>query len=605
VRSKLMDRVWRAGRGDGGATLVAVIGIAAILAVLAVVLVGSVVFAVGQATASRASVSAKSAAEAGIEAAASGVTGGACWVGGSGSSVSPAWRAQVQRLVSPTADPALEGSWIAGCPVVPAPPNSTVFRVISTGWTGEKGAGNASGDVRTMVAQFNVKQRPPSPEFNQAIFGKVSTSAATNLTITGTDADILTDHFSCSTAMHTSGGVFINSSLAETSILNTTCEIQGDLISKGNLSCPADGKVHGDMVVAGNVLWNTTCKVWGDAWIGGNLDCPAGGTIVGDLTVVGNFSMTSGCNVTGDIFVGGTMSISNPKTFPGNIWVGKINANGGMDITAGGSFRVKSGLSGGIQASRLHGTTVTVPDASLPVPLAPDMEVWFPSGDPMLQFPHISVTDARWSGWTMRRWVPDLQAVRDTNYSWANVCDAPVSGVFSGALTISTPTVYDLTVAAASGGCGSGSSVGLGGSLVIKLYADLVIFVPGANFKGPFRIESGDGARHSVYVVESWPASKASCSSSTPSVRGISLRSSGDPSISQGPNTTLMVYTPGTVSSVGQATVTGQLYGCNANFSMPVTLNFEAANSNGGSSGRAFIVTERFRMDNQALSLAP
>lgn len=605
MHSNLILRTARAARGDRGSSLVAVIGIAAVLAVFAVILVGSVVFAVGQATASRASVSAKSAAEAGLEAAAAAVTGGACWVGGANSSTTPRWTAQVQRLVTPAADPALEASWTNGCPTVPAPPGSTMFRVISTGWTGEKGSGNASGDVRTMVAQFNVKQRPPTPEFNQAIFGKVNTSASTNLTITGTDADILTDHFVCSTAMDSSGGVYINSSLSETSILNTTCKIQGDLISKGNIDCPANGLVGGDAVIAGNVTWNTTCKVDGDMWVGGNLNCPAGGTIGGNLTVVGNFTMTSGCNVGGDIHVGGTMSISNTKTFPGNIWVDRVNANAGMTITAGGSFRVKSGLSGGINASRLYGSPVTVPDPSLAAPAAPNMEVWFPTGDPALQFPKVTASDARWSGWTMRRWVTDLNPLRGSGYTWADVCQISSSGVFTSPLTITTPTIYDLTASTGSGGCGTSNRVGLGGSLVVKLYADLVLFVPGAEFRNPIRFESADGARHSVYVVEPWPTSMTSCSAPPSSVRGVNLRAWGDPTITQGPNTTLMVYTPGTIGAQGSVAMTGQLYGCNADLSNPVTLTFEPANSGGGSSGRAFVVTERFRMDNQALSLAP
>lgn len=602
--ANLIARISRASRGERGSSLVAVIGIAAVLSLFLVILVSSVVFAIGQATASRASISAKASAEAGIEAAASGVTGGACWVGGAGSSTTPRWKAQVQKLVSASADPALEASWTNGCPTVPAPPNSTMFRVIATGWTGAKGSGNNTGDIRTMVAQFSVKQRPPSPEFNQAIFGKVSTSAATNLTITGTDADILTDHMSCSTAMNSTGGIYINSSLSETSTLNTTCEIQGDLITKGNLNCPADGKVHGDVVAAGNVLWNTTCRTWGDMWVGGNLDCPSGGTIDGNLTVVGNFSMTSGCNIGGDIHVGGTFSFSNTKTFAGHIWAGKISGNGGVQLTSGSTIRSRTGLSG-MTVSQLHGTTVTVPDPSLPTPAAPDMEVWFPSGDPMLNFPKISITDARWSGWTMRRWKNDLEAVRGSGYSWVNVCSITGSGFFTAPLTISTPTMYDLTAATGSGGCGSGSAVGLGGTLTLKLYADVVLFVPGAEFRTPFRIESGDGARHSAYVIESWPSSMTSCAAPPSSIRGINLAAYGSSVISQGPNTTLMIYTPGTLRANGPATVTGQLYGCNVNLSNPVVLNYQAANSGGGVGGRAFIVTERFRMDNQALTLAP
>jgi hypothetical protein len=65
----------------------------------------------------------------------------------------------------------------------------------------------------------------------------------------------------------------------------------------------------------------------------------------------------------------------------------------------------------------------------------------------------------------------------------------------------------------------------------------------------------------------------------------------------------MMLYTPGAITSNGDATITGQMYGCNVNVSNHVTLNFQAANAGGGSAGRVFIVTERFRMDDAAHTL--
>lgn len=599
---RLRPRLLRVtSRDDQGMTLVAVIGIAAVLAVVSVVLVGSVVFAIGQTTASRSSVSAKSAAEAGIETAAAQVAGGVCWVGGAGTGTSPTWRAQVQRLVSSTSDPALESSWTNGCPTAaPAGSTPTPFRVIATGRSGSPGAGNSSGDVRTIVAQFTVVQRAGSPEFNQAIFGEVQTSAATNLVISGTDADILTDHFNCSTAMNSSGGVYVNSSLSETSTLNTTCEIGGDLVTKGNLNCPANGIVHGDVIVAGNVTWNSTCKVYGNMIVGGSLTCPtSGATILGDLTVVGNATFSSTCVVGGNIHVGGILSISNTVTYPADIWVkGNLNGNAGLTLTStSGSVRVGGSLTGGLTTAKIVAGTKTIPDPSLPAPVAPNMDTYFPPGDPKLDFPKISATDARWSGWTMRRWRTDLEPLRTA--TWINVCSITGTGAFSSHLIVNTPTIYDLTQAVASGGCGTGSVVGLGGSLTIELRADMVMFVPGAEFRTAFRVESADGVKHSLYVIESWPTAKASCTTSGGTVRGINLNAYGGTSLSQGPNTQIMIYTPGTVSASGAATLTGQLYGCNVNLSNPVTLKYEAATSSGGSAGRAFIVTERFRMDNQ------
>lgn len=587
---------------DLGSSLIAVIGISAVLAVVLVTLVGSVVFAIGQSTASRSSVSAKSAAEAGIETAAAQVSGGVCWVGGAGSSTSPRWKAQVQKLVSPTADLALESSWTNGCPIAaPAGATPTPFRVIATGRTGSPGSGNTSGDVRTMVGQFTVVQRPTSPEFDQAIFGDVAASASTNLTVTGPDADVLTHTFNCSTYGSISGGVYINSSLSETSTLNTSCAIGGDLVTKGNLTCPAVGKIHGSVIVAGNVTWNTNCETWGDMWVGGNFDCPATAIVHGNLTVVGNASFATGCNVTGNIYVGGKLKVSNTYTYPGSIWATQLEGNSGITITSGGSVRIKT-LSGGITAARIVATPKTIPDASLPIPAAPNMNIYFPPGDPKLEFPKISITDSRWSGWTQHKWRLDTEPLRTA--SWIDVCNVSSSPAFSGALTVVTPTIYDLTQPASSGGCGSSGRVGLGGALTIKLAADMVMFVPGAQLQSLFRVESLDGAKHSLYIIESWPSSASSCSSMPGSVRGIDLNAWGaSPSLSQGPNTQVMVYTPGTISASGNATVTGQFYGCKVNLSNPVTLNYVAANSSGGSSGRAFVVTERFRLDDQALEL--
>jgi cytoskeletal protein CcmA (bactofilin family) len=591
---------------DEGSSLVAVMGVAAVIAVLLVVLVGTVVFAVGQATASRASVNAKSAAEAGIESVAAQVAGGVCPVGGAASSTSPKWKAQVQSLTSATADPSLESSWVNGCPMA-APPDAltgTPFRVIATGRTGTPGAGNTSGDVRTIVAQFTVKQRPSSPEFNAAIFGKVLANTTDNLTLNGTDADILTDKFSCSTTMDIHGDVMINAtSASDVSLLNTSCKVHGDLVTKGALKCPATGKIDGNAIVAGDVEWNTTCTTGGDMWVGGNFNCPSAGVIGGNLTVVGNASFSSSCSVAGNIYVGGTLSFSLNLTYPGNIWVkGNLSGNGGNTLkSTGGTIRVGGALTGGLTASRVTPTPTPVPDTTLPAPVAPDMNVYFPPTSPSLNFPKLSITDARWSGWTMRRWRNDLEPLR-TN-TWANVCDITNDGMFnSSGLTITTPTIYDLTTSTASGGCG-GSAVGLGGGLDIKLGADMVMFVKGAQFRTPFKVESLDGNKHTLYVIEQWPTGMTSCSAPVSGLNGINLAAYGGNVISQGPNAAMMLYTPGAITSNGDATITGQMYGCNVNVSNHVTLNFQAANAGGGSAGRVFIVTERFRMDDAAHTL--
>jgi len=582
----------------------------AVLGVLLVALVGTVVFAIGQTTASRASVSAKAVAEAGMESIAAQVAGGVCPVGGSAASSSPRWQAQVQSLVSTSADPALESSWVNGCPMA-APADALVgtpFRVVATGTTGAPGTGNATGNVRTMVGQFNVKQRPSSPEFNAAIFGKVLANTTDNLVVTGAGADILADKLTCSTTMDIAGDVLINAtSSTDVSLLNTACMLRGDFITKGSLNCPANGKILGSAVVAGGVKWNTTCSVGGDMWVGGDFECPAAGSIGGDLTVVGNVDFRSGCTVGGDIHVGGNFSTSIPLTFPGNIWVkGRLIGNSNTIRSTGGTIRV--GTAGGVPVSQLVPAPAVFPDPSLPAPVAPDMNTYFPPSSPSLNFPKVSATDARWSGWTMRKWRNDLEPLRRSGYTWANVCSVTNDGIFEPAgLVISTPTIYDLTAATGSGGCGTSGQVGLGGSLTVKLGADMVMFVPGAQFRTQFRVESLDGVKHTLYVVESWPSSMASCSTSAPSsIRGINLNAygaGGNGPVTQGPNTAVMIYTPGTITSNGNSEITGQMYGCSVNVSNTVRLHFLAANSGGGSAGRVFIVTEKFRLDKQSSAL--
>ena len=603
-----MATALRRPAGDEGSSLIAVIGVSAVIAILMVTLVGTVVFAAGQSTSSRASVSAKSAAEAGIETAASLVASGTCWSGGTGSGTSPKWKAQVQKLVSSTADPALEASWTNGCPMAAVPGGTpTPFRVISTGKTGSPGAGNDSGNVRTMVGQFTVIQRPSSPEFDSAIFGKLTTGISTNLTLTGSDGDVVTDHFTCSSAMKSDGGVYVNSSLTETSTLNTTCQIAGSLVTKGNIDCPADGTVGGDVIAAGNVNWNTTCKVAGKMWVGGNFTCPAGGTVLGDLVVVGNVQISSACNLKGNVYIGGNLNVPNSQTWYGNVNIfGNVTAGPTVILTMPGIARVKGSLSpSGFTAANFHAGSKTIPDPTVTKPAAPDMNVYFPPGDPSLEFPKISKTDARWSGWIQHKWRNDLAALKTGPYL-ADECDQGwVSGSsnFTGPLVIATPTIYDLQLATASGGCGT-SSVGLGGGLTIKLYADAVLFTSGATIKTAFKVESGDGNKHSLYIIEPWPTAKTSCSTGGGTVNGITFNTTG---YSQGANTQVMIYTPGTISNTTGGTpivtLTGQLYGCNVTLSTAFKLNYSAATAGGGSAGRAFVVTEKFRMDNQALEL--
>lgn len=586
--------------GERGSTLVAVIGIAAVISVVILTLVSSVVFAIGQTTSARANVSAKAASEAGIETAAAQVAGGVCWVGGTGSSTSPSWKAQVQRLTSPLADPAVEASWVNGCPSAGPVGSPTTFRIISTGKTGIKGSGNSAGDVSTIVAQFTVVQRPSTPEFNQAIFGKSSASANTNLVVNGSTGDVLTGTFNCSTNGRIEGGVYVNSSLSETSTLNTSCQIMGDLITKGNLDCPSVGQIHGNIVVAGNLLsFNTTCHAYKNVMVGGKMSCPATAAIDGDLTVVGDLSLKSGCTIGGNLYVGGNLTLPNDLTVPGNIWVkGNLIGSNNSITSTSGTIRIGGSLSG-TTAAKLHATTAPViGDTSLPAPTPPNMDTYFVPGDPTLNFPKLTPTDARWSGWTQRKWTNDVDPLRSA--TWINSCDP--WGTFTGPLVISTPTIYDLTAATGSGGCGA-TTVGLGEGLTIKMYADAVLFVKAADLRPSLKVVSADGAKHSLYIVSPWPTGLSTCNPSD-SGHTINISASGDNGIVQGANTQVMIYTPGKVASSGSVSLTGQMYGCTVDLATSVTLNFTAANSGGASAGRAFVVTERFRMDNAALKLS-
>jgi hypothetical protein len=83
------------------------------------------------------------------------------------------------------------------------------------------------------------------------------------------------------------------------------------------------------------------------------------------------------------------------------------------------------------------------------------------------------------------------------------------------------------------------------------------------------KFTSGDGAKHSVYIVNPWPTGATTCS--TTSGDGIKFESG---TWTQDATTAVLLYSAKTVSISTTPTFYGQLYGCSLNVSTSSTLNY-------------------------------
>ena len=117
---------------------------------------------------------------------------------------------------------------------------------------------------------------------------------------------------------------------------------------------------------------------------------------------------------------------------------------------------------------------------------------------------------------------------------------------------ISSNTRFDTTKASE---CAGGVTVGMG--LWFELRADMVIVADRFNQNGPVRFSSGDGQKHSVYIVNPWPSGASTCTAS--GAAGIEFTSGV---WTQDDKTSVLLYSARPIHVSTNPTFYGQMYGC-------------------------------------------
>lgn len=234
---------------------------------------------------------------------------------------------------------------------------------------------------------------------------------------------------------------------------------QADVVVDGDVTCTAQTRVDGDLIASGDVRLTNTCTVGGDVLAGGSVTLSARPVVHGSVTAVGDVRMQSTATVHGDVLAGGTVASTDGRS---------IN-----QLIAGGS----------IGGDVIQGAQVAAP--VLPVPAAADV----------LSAP--GYDELTWTGW--------LNAVAAANAApgWSRGLTASpgcvmgpwASSVNGSTVTVTAPTRVDARRLAS--GCSLTSLQGM----TLRLGADLVLVADNWRVTNGLRVESVDGAVHTLHVV--------------------------------------------------------------------------------------------------------
>lgn len=518
----------RMQREDDGQALVMVIGMMVLMSLILVVVVSSTVFGVNFTSKTRASVQSAAAAEAGIDQIAVAIMNDECStvVDSSGnfdfSSSTPSFSGTVYRQAGAS------DAFVAGCPST----SDHAFKVVSTGTADQTGGGGFdSGDVETMEAVWVETVSPPV--FDDAVRGDVSIATAGFAGLSAAGGD-------------------------------------GNLYTKGLMSCPSGMEIEGNLVSEGNIQWNNNdCVVTGDVYVGGdliNMNGPySSPTIGGDTVVLGSIKTSSGqaygsfaqrndgqyINTGGTVRVGGLIHAycSYPGHYPNTNWDG-FGGWLGNDCTVSPST----------------GTRVQMRVTGLSIPEPKPFEV-------------VTVDYPAFTSWATQEWdtfggSTAYGSFADGRRVASNVCkNHPWNG--KGVITVTENTVIDTT-----SDCSKGLLMGDYGGLTINMSADLVIYANYFEVNGAVTINSIDGEAHSLYMIDPASSSFSSCpavGTSAPATNstngGIEFTGSG--AWAQASSVAVLMYTPGTFYAHRSGfQLGGQVYSCYSRLTSGFFLDF-------------------------------
>ncbi len=507
-------------RGEEGQALVMVIGMMLIMGILLMVMISSAVFGVGFTSQTRASVQSRAAAEAGIDAVAVKIMNGECSTIANGSGVfsqtssAPAFEGKVYRQATEG------GSFTAGCP----DETDHAFKIESTGYAQLPGGlGFDNGDSESLEALWVRAETPP--RFNEAIRGDT--------------------------------GIYFNSNT-----IVVAPQVDGDLYTRGDVTCASGMRVEGTVVAEGNMTWTgSNCIVEGDVYVQKDLIYPVGpyGTpsVGGDVVVLGNIKsgewqtvgnfqqVNSGqyINTAGTVKAGGLIHAycSYAGHATNTNWTG-YNGYVAPGQCAGGGTRV----------------TMRVPGLSIPDPAA---------------FERFDKTTEPWASWPAKAW---NDPTFPGNTVSGGTCGSATNG--GAVMNVTANTKIDTTAACSS------LTLGDWGGLTINLSADLVVYVNRLSQNGNVTINSADGEMHSVYFVHPAPPTFVKCPNPGATVSDKITFSSG--TWNQHAKTAVMFYTTEKIN-VGRSNfkLGGQLYSCYTQMQDGLELIFRRAGEQSSDSG--------------------
>lgn len=500
--------------GDEGFALATVLAITLICAIAVTVMLTATMRSIASTTSTRASVQAEATAQAGIDTVRAQLDSGAC---SAGTVTGTGWTVTIH----PSTTSSASASDAVGCPSSGA---QSVF-LVSTGTASSTGIGSAAGDTRTV--QSLLTKPSSTPKFNKAAFGKNGVNLSTNLKLldatSAKSADVFTEGtFTCASNMTIQGSVYAK---AGATFSSAPCQVEGNVLTEGNFTCAAGTVIGGDLYVGGNAdFTSAACDIRGIVHVGGNVSMPNGGTKLGtSLTVKGQFSISG------------------------------LPATSVTAITVGG--RVNSGTGYWYDELRKAWGSRLAENATVAVPTK------YPT-DEADTFPVLRADDPLiTTGFTSRSWSSTVLDAM-TSGSKPSGCSLEWGGNrYTAPIKITTNTRMDARTE-----CASGITMGMG--LWFELSADLVIIADSIQQNGDIKITSGDGKKHSLYLISPWAASATTCSTSG---SGISFTSG---TWNQDPVTSVLLYSAKPLSIVTTPTLYGQAYGCTLSLSTSTVLNY-------------------------------
>lgn len=329
----LLNRMSPNRQNDEGVALIAVIGIAAVTAIIAMTVTTAAVHGLAMTSSARASVQARAASEAGIDVAAVGLQ-----VPGNCEAVHGVYEAAPSSTLpsSPTSAPApipepkyratiehnVGSGWVVGCP----PAEATQVRIKSTGYASAKGvAGVSSGDSRVMEAVYNyIPDYVAIPNIDAAVYAHTMLGDFKNFILDSADNNLSADlqiksgSVNCINGARIAGDVILGNGSATLK----KCEVTGSIHASGLVDVN-DGHVHGDIIAVGSgvasgsdvVRVHSGSTADGDIYSGGNVSVLSGSAseVKGNITVAGTpaskANVESGSKVLGNVISSGTITV--------------------------------------------------------------------------------------------------------------------------------------------------------------------------------------------------------------------------------------------------------------------------------------------------------